>query len=158
MFNPQKLYKTGQAITYWQNARNLPKRAHFSQTRRNPCFDRWQQDSGLRVAQPGGEKKTQQRAQFCANRRNFAQPSAISKSVQFCFGQPPQPTLKRALFFLNERKFSQRAEIDQTRTFPNAQKFVFVWCSRYIYPMENQHFPAVNHQNVNFLWDPLESL
>ena len=43
-------------------------------------------------------KKAQQRVQFCADRRNLEQPSAISKSVHFFFSQPSQPTLKRAPF------------------------------------------------------------
>lgn len=100
-----KTLQKGAKRRHWQNARNLLKRAQFSQMRRTIRFDRWQRNHKWK-------KKTQQRAQFCANWRNLAQPSAVPKSVQFCFSQPPPPTLHCVPFFetranlVNEQKLS----------------------------------------------------
>ena len=91
-----------------QNVRNLAKRAEIPVSIvGRKILDHLLCNHGCR--------KAQQRAQFCANRRNLEQPSAISKSVQFCFSQAPQPTLKRAPFFEtranlpNEQKLSKCA-------------------------------------------------
>ena len=69
------------------------------------------------------------------NRRNLEQPSAISKSVRFCFSQremaqPSQPTLKRAPFFEtranlpNEQKLSKCAHF---QTHGNLCSFDVLW-------------------------------